>query len=68
MLQEIDLLEAASGFACVCVFSYDRGRAGGPLRSHSISAMTTKTGQSNGAARSTQAPQKYNFRVLICQG
>jgi hypothetical protein len=50
------------------VFSYDRGRADGPLRSQSISAMTTKTGQSDGAARNTQAPQKYNFRVLICQG
>ena len=55
-------------FAGVCVFSYHRGRAGGPLRSQSITAMTTKTGQSNGAARSTQAPRKYNFRVLICQG
>lgn len=56
-----DLLQAASACARVCVFSYDCGRAGGPLGSQSIAAWTTKTGELDGAARSgMQAPRKYS--------
>lgn len=67
MLDQSNLRQAASGCARVCVFSYDGGRAGGPLGSQSTSALTTKTGESDGAPRSMQAPREFSLRVLIRQ-
>ena len=59
-----DMLQAAGGCVRVCVFSYDGGPAGGPLSLQSISAMTTKTGELDGAARSNmQAPQEYSLKA-----